>query len=101
MKSKWFPFFKRVHSLVRRGRSREVVLAKLGHLIKITLLVDQYLSSNIIRAKNRADSVKVEGRNQNQQMLIEKKLSIHAKVVESNNNNISTFPTDYRPKVTR
>ena len=27
-----------------------------------------------IRAKNRADSVKVEGRNQNQQMLIEKKI---------------------------
>ena len=44
------------------------------HIIRIYLSI-------YIRAKNRADSVKVEGRNQNQQMLIEKKLSIHAKVV--------------------
>ena len=70
------------------------LLQKMYHIIRIF----EYI---YIRAKNRADSVKVEGRNQNQQMLIEKKLSIHAKVVESNNNNISTFPTDYGPKVTR
>ena len=70
------------------------LLQKMYHIIRIYLSI-------YIRAKNRADSVKVEGRNQNQQMLIEKKkLSIHAKVVESNNNNISTFPTDYEPKVT-
>ena len=37
------------------------------HIIRIYLSI-------YIRAKNRADSVKVEGRNQNQQMLIEKKI---------------------------
>ena len=42
------------------------LLQKMYHIIRIF----EYI---YIRAKNRADSVKVEGRNQNQQMLIEKK----------------------------
>ena len=43
------------------------LIKKMYHIIRIF----EYI---YIRAKNRADSVKVEGRNQNQQMLIEKKI---------------------------